>query len=340
MKRIYSNIRKLLTQQRKGDLTRLAFILKNKPTVKKDSIDPKLKFPNKEKGGLIISADFEMAWAWRYTKTGADHLKKGQIERSNFPKIIKVLEKYDIPITFAIVGHLFLKQCEKSDHDWMHRIPHFNDHWKFIEGDWYDHDPFSNCKAAPQWYAPDLVKMIIDSKVEHEIGSHTFSHIDFSYKNCPEAVAEDELKACLDVAEPYGITIESMVFPGGTWGNIETLKKYNYTIYRKRNDFELAYPYRDKHGLLVSTSSGALEYNLNYGWPTAYFVNRLKKYLDKAVKTNTIAHLWFHPSLEPVLLENVFPPFLEYAVSLRDKNELWIGTMENIADHINNNQII
>ena len=323
-----------------GYFSQLVFQFCGKPFVKKDNLNQSIKFPGREKGGLIISADFEMAWAWRYTKTGMDHIKKARIERNNFPKIIELFEKYNIPITFAIVGHLFLKSCKRGDHDWMSRIPHFDDHWKFKEGDWFDHDPYSDYKDAPEWYAPDLIKLVQDSKVAHEIGTHTFSHIDFSYKNCPSEVASDEIKACISAAKSFGVNLESMVFPGKTFGNIEVLKENNFTIYRKRNDFELAYPYRDNLGLLVTTSSGCLEFNSAYKWSADYFLSRLKKYLHKAISTNTIAHLWFHPSLDPDLLINVFPPFLAYSAKLRENGKLWIGTMKDIAYHINQNKIL
>lgn len=340
MKELYSNFRKHLNDKQKGILSRMVFLFSGGLNVKKDHIDPALKFPNGQKGGLIISADFEMAWAWRYTKTGFDHIKKALTERHNFPKIIKLLETYNIPITFATVGHLFLEKCKKNDHSWMKRIPHFDDHWKFTHGDWFDHDPYSDYKKAPEWYAPDLIKMISDSEVNHEIGSHTFSHIDFSYKNCPSEVADDEMKACKEAARPYGVNLKSIVFPGGTWGNIEILKKHGIQIYRKNVEHNLAYPWRDEYGLLVTNSSGTLEYNLNYGWSSEYYIYRLKKFIDRAVKTNTIAHLWFHPSLDPFILDNIFPFIIEYASIQRDKGNLWIGTMEEIAHYINKNKIL
>jgi len=322
-----------------GPMTKIAFILGKKPFAQTDDVDPLKKFPNSEKGGLIISADFEMAWAWRYAKTKDDPLQKGQAERRNFPHIIKVLEEYDIPITFATVGHLFLKRCKSGGHDWMARIPHFvNSNWEFKEGDWYDHDPYSDYIAAPEWYAPDLIQMIIDSKVDHEIGSHTFSHIDFSYENCPYQVAEDELKACLAAAD--GINFKSMVFPGGTWGNIEVLKNHGFQIYRKRCDFELSYPFRDDCGLLVSPSSGCLEHDLRYGWSPDYFIKRLKRYVTKAIETCTIVHLWFHPSLNLYFLDQIFPRFFEFAARQREKGDLWIGTMVEIAEHINQNRVL
>ncbi|MFW5804606.1 MAG: hypothetical protein ACOCWG_05195, partial [bacterium] len=65
-----------------------------------------------------------------------------------------------------------------------------------------------------------------------------------------------------------------------------------------------------------------------------------KKYIDKAIQTNTIVHLWFHPSLNPYILENVLPPFLEYTAHLREKGDLWIGTMKEISEYINQNNIV
>ena len=215
MKKIYSRFRNRLNDRHRGTLSRLAFAVSRRPRVRKDAIPPAIKFPNNEKGGLIISADFEMAWAWRYTKTGADHIHKGGLERKNIPAIINILEKYNIPVTFATVGHLFLEKCEPGEHDRMARIPYFDDHWKFMNGDWFDHDPHSNYKESPEWYAPDLIRMILGSRIRHEIGCHTFSHIDVSDKNCPADVVADEIQACLDAALPYGVRLKSMVFPGG-----------------------------------------------------------------------------------------------------------------------------
>ena len=68
------------------------------------------------KSVLLISADFELAWAWRYSKSVANPLQlaldKAELERENLPKIIELCEKYNVPITWATVGHLFLERCK------------------------------------------------------------------------------------------------------------------------------------------------------------------------------------------------------------------------------------
>ena len=132
----------------------------------------------------------------------------------------------------------------------------------------------------------------------------------------------------------------TFVFPGGTWGNIEVLKKYNFLIYRRRTDFELSYPYRDNYNLLVTVSSAQLEYNQNYGWTSEYYISRLNKYVKKAIETHTIAHFWFHPSLDPYFLKHIFSGVLSYASSLRREGLLWIGTMKDIALHVNRNGLL
>jgi peptidoglycan/xylan/chitin deacetylase (PgdA/CDA1 family) len=333
VKNIYGKIRMSMPPSVQGKMSQWSFKLSGKPFVIKDSIPLEQKFPNGEKGGFIMSADFELAWAWRFSKTGANPIKKAERARANMPVILKNLDQFNIPITFATVGHLFLEGCNKSDHDWMSRIPHFDDHWKFMEGDWYAHDPYSDAEKDPAWYAPDMIRLIQQSKVKHEIGTHTFSHIDFSYKNCPADVANDEIQACVDAAKKYGVNLKSIVFPGGTWGNIEVLKQHNIKIYRKSSEYELAYPYYDDQGLLVTVSSLAMDNN-KFNWSPEYFLKKYKVYIDKAIKTNTIAHFWFHPSFDPWFLENVFPKILEYVDEKRNEGVLWVGTMETIADHI------
>ena len=256
-----------------------------------------------------------------------------QLERSHVPILVTLFEHYDIQVTWATVGHLFLESCKKGDHDWMSRIPYFDDHWKFAAGDWFDHDPYSNYMLNNAWYAPDLIERILNSKVEHEFGCHTFSHIDCSDKNCPPMVLDDELKACVDVASRWGIGLKSFVFPGGTAGNYAILRKHKFGIYRKNDKYDLAYPYLDKENMIVTLSTSS--FGRGYDWSADEYITRFVKMIDKAIKTKTAAHIWLHPSVDRWTLDNVIPAVLKYAAEQRDKGLLWIGTMGQIADHIN-----
>lgn len=330
-RKIYTTIRSLTGDKYRAKMSKMIFDLGLKPTIKPK--EGEQLYPSGGKGGLIISADFEMAWAFRYSKRTKDYLSAAARERKHVPILVKLFEDYHIPITWATVGHLFLSSCNEGDHDWMARIPHFDDHWLFTEGDWYDHDPYTDYITDSAWYAPDLIEIIVNSSVPHEIGCHTFSHMDCSYKNCPPEVLNDELKACKEVAKDWGINFKSLVFPGGTHGNYSVLAKHGIKIYRKNTEYDLSYPYRDNFGMLVTTSSGS--FGKTYDWSAEYYIRRFKIIIDKAIKTGTVAHIWFHPSVDGWTLENVIPRVLKYASEKRDDGDLWIGTMGDIADFIN-----
>lgn len=301
------------------------------------------RFPNNEKGGMILSADFEGAWAYRYVKKVADPYKyameMAKRERKNIPLLLASFEKYKIPITWATVGHLFLHACERETHKWMSKIPHFeNRGWRFKEGDWFQHDPYTNYKENPEWYAPDLIREIINSTVNHELATHTFSHVDFSDGICPDIVANDEIKACLEVMTDFGVNKPiSICFPAGTWGNVPVLKSNGIKIYRRKfNNYQLAYPYFDKYGLLVTISSGTFDRTFE-SWSAAYYQSLARKLIDKAMKTGTVAHFVFHPSMDSWMIPEVMDQVLEYAASRRNAGDLWIGTMNEIAHHITKN---
>jgi peptidoglycan/xylan/chitin deacetylase (PgdA/CDA1 family) len=338
----YKHLRKLLPRQMRGALSKAVFSFSGKPFVMAGATLHGRLFPETAtaKGGMIVSADFEMAWAFRYSKKVKNCLEKARLERKNFPFILETLEKYSIPVTWATVGHLFLRGCKAGAHDWMHRIPHFNNgKWIYEKGDWFDHDPYQqNWTDAPEWYAPDLIESILKSRVKHDIGLHSFSHIDCSNRYCPPQVLEDELIASLEAMKLFGIERPlSFVFPGGTAGNYEILKKRGICIYRKNMFYDLAYPFFDDFGMLVSPTTLSFGDN-QFGWSADYFISRFKKSIDKAIRTNTVCHFWFHPSVDEWTLKNVMPGVLEYAAEKREMGALWVGTMAGIAEHVLKNK--
>ena len=337
MRRLYSFIRSIVPASWRGILTALLYDLKIKPTVNKKASSPF------KKGIVVISADFEMAWAFRYSKNrGKMAEQMGLKERANVPGVLALFEKYRIPITWATVGHLFLDSCSKAPgsvpHEQMPRPPFFeNINWHFTEGDWYQHDPCTDYKKSPAWYAPDLIEMIIKSPVDHEIGCHTFSHIDCTDKNCTPDLLKAEINACIDLADKKGIQLKSMVFPGGTRGNFEILKKSGFTNYRKTTNFHIDIPAIDQYGLVQIPSS----YNMDrskYKWSAARHIKMAKSFVEQAAKHKMVASLWFHPSVDEWYLENVLPGLLESIRKMADAGKIEILTMRQLADRMLENK--
>ena len=320
----------------KKALSSVAHALLSKPRTKPCSLPPAKRFPDPFEGCLVFSADFEMAWAWRYSTSGKPMEAMGLVERENIPVLLNILNKYNIPTTWAIVGHLFLKGCKKSDgppHPELPRVPHFNDHWVFTEGDWYDHDPCSAVEEAPAWYAPDIIQRIIGSETEHEIGCHTFTHLNCKDSICPANVLEAELDLCRKLASDLNVDLKSFVYPGGTYGNYPALKKCGFSNYRYRDqNHELYYPEKDQWGLWRIPSSeniGANPLSIN----PITLIKRYRKYIDKAIEKHSVVHFWFHPSADLKLLSFVLSSLADYAWKKRDSGQLWVCTMGQLVQH-------
>lgn len=278
-----------------------------------------------EEPTLVISADVELAWAWRYERGSTNPRQTSatmvQRTRENMPKLLRLFDEAKAPVTWAVVGHLFLDRCERLDgiaHPNLPRIPFFSgEHWQFTSGDWFDADPCSDWREAPEWYAPDLIRLIAASGVPHEIACHSFSHIDCSDRFCPPEVLDAELAVSRRIAERWGLSLETFVFPGNLAGNFATLKRNGFLAYRWHGRYHLDVPRRDGHGLWGIP--GGLGWELPIGWSPRGWVAALKRCVDKARATGTLLHLWFHPSCEPVNVTDVFPQVLEYALQVCGK---------------------
>jgi len=327
---LYSKIREKLSNDNKSRLSKFLVISGIKP-----KINTKVRSPFKE-AIVVFSADFEMAWAFRYSKTLASKaIEVGLKERGNVPILLTLFDQYQIPVTWATVGHLFLNECKRDErgitHSEIPRPSYFeNRNWLYNSGDWYDHDPGTNVIIDPAWYAPDLIEQIISAKAKHEIGCHTFSHLDFSYKNCSKEMADIELEKCRTLAENKGIYLKSFVFPGGTFGNYESLKENGIICYRKSMNNHIDVPYIDSYGLVAIPSSLGLDRD-PYGWSKEFHLKMIKKFIDKTAKHKLVCHFWFHPSMDLWYLENVMPDVLKMVAEYRDSYKIQVRTMGQMA---------
>ncbi len=327
----------------KSYLSKLSFEVGKNPKVEKIA-NAKNLIPKPYKSVLMISADFELAWAFRYTKTQKDPvanaLEKARLARKNFPGLIQLCDKYNVPITWATVGHLFLDSCVKDNgvpHKHLERLNHFESpYWKFDNGDWFKDDPCSNIKEDPEWYATDLIDMIINSKVNHEIGSHTFSHIDCRESVCTPEVFKLELEECKKMASTKNIDLKSFVFPGHTIGNIDHLAELGFTSYRSNFVNTLGYPVQRPDKLWEHKST--VEFDIRPNWSMKYHVYRYKKIVDRAIKNGTNCHFWFHPSMPHQFLTDIMPALFEHIDKRRD--EIWPTTMGEYTNWLNQNHSI
>jgi len=286
--------------------------------------------PFKDNAGaaVCISGDFEMSWAWR----GRGHetaKRRGITERRNVPVILKLLEEYSIPITWATVGHLFLESCTRSTSGLAHAgmpRPRANDGWS---GDWYMHDPCSNAQKDPLWYAPDLIQKIIESRIRHEVGTHSFSHINFSAHCSTTELVHRELESCIDAMRPFGIRPRSLVFPRNIaeYSYLPLLASAGIVAVRHRDErIRLSYPERTPSGVYKVYESMNLRTVKHYD-----YLQKAKIFIQKAMERRAVYSLWFHPSDPMEVFDAQFRRILQYIDSERKSGRLWVATMQDLT---------
>jgi len=285
-------------------------------------------FKNNTLAAACISADFELNWAWRnLTKKKRD--AKGRAGRKNVSLILKILDEYKIPVTWATVGHLFLKECKSDALGRRHPDMPRPTVRQSSSGDWYSCDPASDYIVDNLWYGPDLIKEIISRKVSHEIGTHSFSHIDFS--EASTLLVEKEIEACISAMIPFGLTPRSLVFPFNVMGykHLPVLCKKGIIAVRHRDKMvRMSYPERTSEGIYKIYESMNLRHTSHYK-----YIDKAEMFLEKAMEARSVYHLWFHPSDDEGLFKTEFISIISHLSKLREEGHLWIATMRDFASY-------
>lgn len=287
-------------------------------------------FKNNAQAAACISADFELSWAFRQHSEAVAR-ERGQRERENIPCLLRIFEGHDFPITWATVGHLFLESCTRLSgglaHSEMPR-PRRNTAWT---GDWYTHDPCTNYRADPLWYAPDLIQKILDSPVRHEIGTHSFSHIDFSPACSDSSLVRRELEESAAAMQRFGLTPRSLVYPFNRMGHAyhDLLADLSLTAVRHRDRrIRLSYPERLSSGVYKFYESMNLRTAKHYD-----YLDKVKIFMAKAMARGAAFHLWFHPSDPVSLAETELFQIIRYIDSQRRAGLVWVASMAEIASY-------
>lgn len=322
-------------------LSKVNFLLGRNPVVERRT-DFRRFIPSPYRTVVLISADFELAWAPRYDKKATaplDYaLELARRERDNLPNILALTEQYTIPITWATVGHLFLESCRSENGRKHPEIPAVANYegpfWDFSGSDWFEYDPCTECSEAPEWYAPDLLRSIIDNGAGHEIGCHTFSHIDCRDGVCAPELMRAELQTCKQIAASWGLSLESFVHPGHTIGNLEVLAQEGFTNYRTDYRNVLGYPRRDASGLWEFEQTA--EFNWRNGWSAKYHIYRYTEIIRRAMASNTVCVFWFHPSFDSRIVSEVWPAVFRFLDERRDS--VWVTTHGAYVEFLNQSQ--
>lgn len=284
-------------------------------------------------GHFIISLDFEKHW-------GVFDKKSVESYKTNLDNVDKVIDrllelsdKYDVKLTFAIVGFLFAENkdelqtfCPQLKPTYINKnLSPYRLIKKIGENETLD----------PYHYAANSIKKIINKK-KHEIGTHTFSHYYCHETGQTPEQFEADLTAAIAIAKKYNIKPESIVFPRNMIEadklidqpylnicknngiksfrgkekafiyNIHTTKFYHgwyifkllrfldcYINITGHNIYELKTIHNNLYNFPSSRLLRAYSNKLKMLEPLK--IKRITKSMTKAAQTGTLYHLWWHP---------------------------------------------
>lgn len=270
-----------------------------------------------DRGALVISLDTELGWGFHGFENPPHLSSDGAQERANVSALLDLFEEYDTPVTWALVGHLFLDSCD-GEHAEL-PAPTYAD----VDDNWYATDPGSTTAAAPLRYAPDIVAAIADAAVDHEFATHTFSHVLCGRDGCSRAVVREELRRCRELTETIDEDLSTLVFPRNEVEYLDTVADAGIEVFRGqsaedarrlaprfgrhraylryifRRPAAVVEPTQTDSGLWNLPGSQYLPYNtfprVHERFPTHPRVVRARKSLRNAKREGKVFHLWSHP---------------------------------------------
>jgi len=236
--------------------------------------------------------------------------------------LFDTLEKYRIPATWAIVGHL-LQDMDEENHLYTHS----------------------------SYLTKDLLTRIVTSRVGHEIGYHSFSHIDFS--RCSREVAELEMKKGMLLADKLGVRFQSFVFPFNKTGHISVLKSYGFEIFRGINLERWSVdqpPYMQRINSIIdlltppSTTqllriegmwsvSSSMGLTVNDTISAHFLTFKAKVGVLEAIRKNSIFHVFLHPwnLVQNPSLQRELDKLLFFVSKKRNDGRVTVKTMRALV---------
>jgi hypothetical protein len=312
-----------------------------------------------QKGIFLLSLDLELCWG---VVDKPRLLKKNKIyyeqARDCIEKILMLLEKYNISATWAIVGHLFLKECNLINGQKHIDIPRST--YPRYAKDWFEESPCTCHKEDPLWYGQDIIEKIINCRVHQEIACHSFAHIPYGDRNTKRVTVQSDLSKCLCEAVKFDLRLRSFVFPRNNIGYIDELSNFGFEAFRgEEPSWYRGFTSKLKKVchiidqiLAISPPVTLPEHQQGlYNIPASMFylpmngfrsiipvevrIFKAKKGIRRAIRQKKIFHLWFHPfniATNQVKLLYGLEEILKEVISNREKGQLEVRSMDEIVD--------
>ena len=261
------------------------------------------------KARFILSFDCEGKWGMADDSAMASNnpINGDSLIRA-YTQIFEILERHKIAATFALVG-LFAGGYEQ---------------YVDSRGELLDSEPHRDWLKVPErsfaagfqdgWFYPELVNQI-KARGNHEIASHSFTHLPLHNGGVAEKSFLTELKFVNQWKAQNSVELSTFIYPRNQIKFEEQLSNFDFLGYRQCDIQNSAYANRfqilqdecnigrksDKHS--VSTRPIAIPPGTFLNWrhgprriiPKWVTLKRWSNVLDHAVFSGGVAHLWLHP---------------------------------------------
>lgn len=301
-----------------------------------------------EVGSVVISVDAELGWGFHDLPSPPE--KRVAAARAGWATLLECFRAQDIPATWAVVGHLFLEDCDGVHAD--HPTP---DGWFAREREDWANRP----ELRFGW---ELVDRLVSGPVDHDVGGHTFSHVVASHDAVTEDVFRAELAAAADAAAEYGLELRSFVYPRNAVDHRRVLAEFGYEAYRGGHPahrtgrgrrmakvadvvwpdrLPLVRPTVDEYGMvdvpasLFLYRSGRLTRSVvERAWNDPVVVQATRG-IDRAAEEDGVFHLWLHPNnlVEERDVRRI-RSVLRYLRKRADETDLRVETMRDVARRV------
>ena len=280
---------------------------------------------------MVISIDLELAWGNWDILTPEDLEMAAKWERPICGRLLKLFDRYETPVTWAIVAALLDEDSATSRPGGL------------------------SC-----WYAPDIIDSIVRAKAGHEVASHGGRHVYFS--DVDPLHAAHDLSFARDVHHAHSLPFDSFVFPRNLVGQLDTVGNAGLKVFRgpERGWVEttrgvMSVAGRAAHlvdrvlplpprAVVATRGSDLVDVPASMLFLGRNGLRRmvsprttrakLSAGLERAQRAGEIFHLWFHPSNFYHRLEEQFSTltwFLESAALQASRGLLDIRTMGSYA---------
>lgn len=284
---------------------------------------------NAKPGTLVLSLDFELFWGMTDVTTLEAYGENVRGVRQAIPGMLDLFKKYDIHVTWAVVGMLTPPSKTVLLESLPELQPQYQDmrysNYEYLKRAVIGEDEIQD----PHHFGASLLRLI-QSVPNQEIGSHTFSHYYCTEEGQTKEEFEADIVAEHEALRPFGVVPTSLVFPRNQWRPeyLSILRAFGYTSFRGNQRgwvyasrprgtetlalraLRLLDAYLPVFGSHTYTDAQMRLESMPHNIPASFFFRpysrtlslfeplrlwRMKRSMTLAAKRGETVHLWWHP---------------------------------------------